>query len=145
MTYREISEVIPHRPPFLFLDEILFSEGDTTRAAYTFRPDSPVFSGHFPENPVVPGALLMEALAQAGAYNILSRPENAGKIAVLLRVNNARFRKPVFPGDRVELFVNRVRGISTIEECRAEATVSGELRLECEIMCALVDRLTYKK
>ncbi|GHV03095.1 3-hydroxyacyl-[acyl-carrier-protein] dehydratase FabZ [Clostridia bacterium] len=135
-----ILKVIPQRDPFLFVDEIVSANTETLEAVYTFRPDNPVFAGHFPGNPVVPGVLMLEALAQAGAYFLLSKPENAGKGVYLLKVNNAKFKRIVRPGERIELRIEKGRVFMGTAECRAEARVNGESAAAAELMCALAQQ-----
>ena len=133
-----IQKVIPHREPFLFVDEIVSMEGGKVTAHFTFLPSDPVFKGHFPGEPVVPGVLQIEALAQTGAYSLLSLPENKGKNAYLLKVSDAKFKRVVKPGERLDLTVEKTRSVMNMSECRAEARVNGELAVECILMCALV-------
>ncbi len=116
-------ELLPPRPPFLFLDEVLECDESHVRAVRTFRPDEDFFRGHFPGRPIVPGVLLVEAMAQAFAYWGLTF-QKAGAV-YLTGVDRARFRRPVLPGDRVELVV-RVEGARLgLVSARAEATVAG--------------------
>ena len=138
-TKEDIKKVIPQREPFLFVDEIVSVEGDTLTAAYTFKEGDRVFAGHFPGDPVVPGVLLVEALAQAGAYFLLSRPENAGKNAYLLKIGEAKFKNIVRPGERLTLRVEKGRVFMNTAECRAEALVDGKTAATCTLMCALVN------
>ncbi len=136
----EIKKVIPQREPFLFLDEITSFDESMTCGAYTFRAEDPVFKGHFPDDPIVPGVLLLECLAQTGAFAALVKPESAGKNAYLLRVNNAKIKRMVRPGERIETIVQAGRAIGAMTECHAVAKVAGEVAAECELMCALVKK-----
>ena len=97
----EVLQRVPHRPPFLFVDRVLSCTSDHLRAARTFRPDEAFFAGHFPGNPIVPGVLLIEAMAQGMAFLVMQRP--GAQSAYLVGVDNARFRRPVRPGDTVLL------------------------------------------
>ena len=101
---REIMEIIPHRQPFLLLDRVEELEPGVRAVAYkNVTYNEPFFAGHFPQEPVMPGVLMVEALAQAGAVAILSLEENKGKTAYFGGINNARFRKKVGPGDVLKL------------------------------------------
>ncbi len=116
-------EILPHKPPFLFIDEVLACEEGLVRAVRTFRPDEDFFRGHFPGRPIVPGVLLLEAMAQTFAYWGLRK--HGVKVVYLTGVDRARFRKPVLPGDRVEMEV-RIEGAHLgLVSARAEARVGG--------------------
>lgn len=134
-----IKRILPHREPFLWLDHI--SElGESKIAGYKdIRPEEPVFKGHFPSRPVFPGVLMVEALAQLGGLLALSRGGNSGRIAFLTGVNEARFRRPVVPGDRLEMTAEIVKQKAKICVMQGRASVSGETACEAEIMFALVE------
>mgnify|MGYP000060834636 CR=1 FL=1 len=100
MGIKEIQEIIPHRHPFLLVDCIEELEPGVKAVGYkSVTYDEPYFRGHFPQEPVMPGVLIIEALAQTGAVAILSKPENKGKIAYFASINNAKFKNKVVPGD----------------------------------------------
>ncbi len=125
---KEIMDVIPHRPPFLLIDRILEAEeGKYVVAQKNVTMNEPFFVGHFPGEPVMPGVLIIEALAQAGAYAILSMEENRGKIAFFGGIKNAKFKKKVIPGDVLNLKIEltKIRGPVGVGE--AVATVDGEV------------------
>jgi 3-hydroxyacyl-[acyl-carrier-protein] dehydratase len=122
-TLPKASDLLPHRPPFAFIDEVLTCEASYVRAVRAFRPEEDFFRGHFPGRPIVPGVLLVEAMAQAFAYWGLMH--EGAKAVYLTGIDRARFRRPVVPGDRVELEV-RIEGSHLgIVSARAEALVAG--------------------
>ena len=136
---QQIMEIIPHRPPFLLIDTIEELEPGvraTGRKCVSFN--EPYFKGHFPGNPVMPGVLIIEALAQAGAVAILSEPEFKGKTAYFGAINSARFKRMVVPGDvlRLELEIIRRKGPVGIGAARAyvddETAVTAELTFVIE-------------
>ncbi|TVP84950.1 MAG: beta-hydroxyacyl-ACP dehydratase [Acholeplasmataceae bacterium] len=138
MTQHDIKAVIPHREPFLLLDEI--RELVVLKRAVGIkhvRPDEAFFEGHFPEKPVMPGVLIIESLAQVGAVILLAHPDYQGKIAYFTGIRNAKFRKSVQPGDTLELVceLTRLRGAFGIG--KAEAYVDGQLVCEAEISFAV--------
>ena len=107
-----VTDLIPHRPPFLFVDEIVSETADSLVAKRTFRADEFFYKGHYPEHPITPGVLLCEAVFQTGALLMAKRAQAAGAAAgeqggvpLLARVSDVKFRNPVFPGDTVELTV----------------------------------------
>lgn len=125
---KEIMKVIPHRPPFLLIDKILeVEDGKKVVAQKCVTMNEPFFVGHFPQEPVMPGVLIIEALAQAGAYAILSIPENKGKIAYFGGIKEARFKKSVRPGDVLTLTTEIVKMRGPIGIGDAVATVNGEI------------------
>ena len=133
-----ILSVLPHRDPFMFLDGAeITGEGEVT-AHFTFTPDMPFFKGHFPSRPIVPGVLIIEALCQAGAFGLLSRPENKDMNALLTGVTNARFRAAVNPGDKLIMKVKQTAFKMNVAQCDAEAYVGDTLAAKCRISCALV-------
>lgn len=134
----QIMEIIPHRDPFLLIDEINeMTPGQKVIATKHIREDEYWFKGHFPEYPVTPGVLLIEMLAQAGAVCMLSLEEHKGKIGFLGGVNNAKFRRQVLPGDTVKLEVEMIKIRGSIGIGKALATVNGEKAVSAEISFAL--------
>lgn len=134
----EIKEVIPHRYPFLLIDKILeVDEGKRAVGMKNVTVNEPFFNGHFPEYPVMPGVLIVEALAQVGAFAILKKEENRGKLAFFAGIDNCRFKEQVKPGDTLRLEVEIVRLKGPIGKGKAVATVDGKLVCETEVMFAL--------
>ena len=134
----QIKEIIPHRDPFLLIDEVNeLDVGKTITATKYVSADEYYFKGHFPQEPVMPGVLIVEALAQAGAVCILSLPEHRGKTAYFGGIKNARFRQKVVPGDVLTLNVILGRLRSSAGTGTATAFVDGKLVCECEILFAM--------
>ncbi len=125
---KQIMEVIPHRPPFLLLDRIVeLEEGKKVVAIKNVTMNEPHFVGHFPQEPVMPGVLIIEALAQAGAYALLSLEENKGKIAYFGGIKEAKFKRKVVPGDTLTLTTEIIKMRGPIGVGSAVATVDGEV------------------
>ena len=123
-----IEAILPHRDPFLLIDEVVELEpGSRVVARKLVRPDEWDLSGHFPGRPIMPGVLIVEAMAQTGAVAVLSEEENRGRLALFAGIDGVRFKRIVEPGDQLELTcdLEKVRG--PIGKGRAEARVDGEL------------------
>ena len=112
MDIKEIMEIIPHRYPFLLIDKVIKIEENKITAIKNVTANEHYFQGHFPTEPVMPGVLIIESLAQAGAVALLSKDEFKGKIAYFAGINNAKFRRKVVPGDtlRLEVELTKIRG-----------------------------------
>ena len=131
---KEIMEILPHRPPFLLVDRIVECEpGKSAKGIKCVSMNEPFFPGHFPGQPIMPGVLILEALAQTGAVAALSLPENRGKLAVFGWVKNCRFKKPVTPGDVLELSCELVEQRGPIGYGKAVARVGGKIAAQAEL------------
>jgi|SRR5690625_265623 len=134
----KIKEIIPHRYPFLLVDKIIEQEaGKRVVGMKNVTVNEPFFQGHFPNYPVMPGVLILEALAQTGAIAVLGQEENKGKIGFLAGVDKCRFKRQVKPGDQLQLEVEIIRMRGAIGKGKGTATVNGEVACEAEIMFAI--------
>ena len=134
----EIQKIIPHRFPFLLIDKIIEIDwGKRAVGIKNVTANEPFFVGHFPGYPVMPGVLMIEAIAQVGAVALLGLPENKGKLAFFAGVDEVRFKRQVVPGDtlRIEVTLTRVRG--PIGQGNGEITVEGQLACKGSFMFAL--------
>lgn len=137
-TAKEIMDIIPHRYPFLLIDTIEELEpGERALGKKCVSMNEPYFQGHFPGNPVMPGVLIVEALAQVGAVAILSQPEFQGKTAYFAGIDRARFRRKVIPGDMLTLETEIIKVKGPVGVGRAIATVDGEKAAEAELTFAI--------
>jgi 3-hydroxyacyl-[acyl-carrier-protein] dehydratase len=135
-----IERIIPHRDPFLLVDEVLELEpGVRVLARRTVRAEEPYLAGHFPGRPIMPGVLMIEALAQAGAVGVLSHPDYAGRLAVFAGLEHVRFRRLVVPGDVLELEVQVDRLRRAIGRGSGTVRVDGEAAVEATIIFGFVD------
>jgi 3-hydroxyacyl-[acyl-carrier-protein] dehydratase len=137
---REIEEILPHREPFLLLDEVTEIEpGVRVVARKRVRDDEWYLAGHFPGRPIMPGVLMVEAMAQAGAVAVLSEETNRGKLALFAGIDDVRFKRIVEPGDELEVTceVDRLRG--PVGRGKAQATVGGELAVRGTLMFAVTE------
>lgn len=134
----QIMEIIPHRDPFLLIDEIVeLEEGKRVVAMKYVKEEEYYFKGHFPQEKVMPGVLIVEALAQAGAVAILSMEANKGKIAYFGGIKEAKFRQKVSPGDTLRLEVTLDRLRSRAGTGKATAFLGDKIACQCEIMFAI--------
>lgn len=141
LNIEQIKEIIPHRYPFLLVDRILeLEEGKRAIGIKNVTANEEFFNGHFPEFPVMPGVLIVEALAQVGAVAMLVKEENKGRLAFFAGIDNCRFKRQVVPGDQLRLEVEMTRVRGTFGKGKAVATVDGELVCEVEIMFGLGDK-----
>ncbi len=140
LTTQGIMEILPHRPPFLLIDRILEIEAGVRAVGLKqVTINEPFFVGHFPGYPVMPGVLIVEALAQVGAVAMLIQPEFKGKLAMFAGIDGVRFKKPVTPGDTLQLEVTLDKIRRVIGKGRGVATVDGKLVAEGELMFAIID------
>ena len=136
-----IMEIIPQRAPFLMIDRVEeFVPGESAVAYKNVCINEPHFAGHFPGQPIMPGVLIVEALAQTGAIAILSMEENKGKNALFAGIDKLRFKKPVLPGDVLKLEVKVIKTKGPIGVGEAIATVDGILAAKGELTFAIVER-----
>ncbi|MDO9534263.1 MAG: 3-hydroxyacyl-ACP dehydratase FabZ [Bacillota bacterium] len=141
LSVMEIQELIPHRYPFLLLDKIIeLVPGEKAVGLKNVTFNEPFFQGHFPGEPVMPGVLIVEALAQVGAVAILSKDEFKGKLALFRGIDNLRFRDMVRPGDTLvlEVVLTAMRGVVGKGKCKA--SVGGKVVASGELIFALADR-----
>jgi len=135
-----IEAILPHREPFLLLDEVTELEpGARVVARKLVREDEWYLPGHFPGNPIMPGVLMVEAMAQCGAVAVLSEEENRGKLALFAGIDDVRFKRLVRPGDELELVCELERLRGPVGRGKARATVDGELAVRGTLLFALTD------
>ena len=134
----QIAELLPHRYPFALVDRITdFESGKWAKGIKCVSVNEQFFCGHFPQEHVMPGVLILEALAQVGAVAILSEPENKGKIVLFGGVKNARFKRKVIPGDVLEMECQLTRRKGSIGFGECKATVNGEVACTAELIFAV--------
>ena len=138
LTIKEIRDILPHRYPFLMIDRVgEVVEGKSAKGYKNVTINENYFNGHFPEYPVMPGVLILEALAQMGAICILSMEDFKGKIGFLVGADKVRWKKQVMPGDKLNLEIEIVKLRGNIGVGKGKATVDGSLVCEGEIMFAI--------
>lgn len=138
MSIQEIHAAIPHRPPFLLVDEIVERSDERIVCRKTFREDEWYFAGHYPAFPIAPGVLLCEAAMQAGAILLAQlEPPCDGGIPVAAGMNNVRFRRMVKPGDTIEMEVRLTNRISKAWFLKARVSCGGQLAVRLEFICAV--------
>jgi len=137
---REIQNILPHRYPFLLVDRVLrLEKGKSILALKNVTYNEPFFNGHFPENKIMPGVLIIEAMAQSGGILVYhSVPDPNDWFMMLSKITNAKFRKPVVPGDQIEFYVDMVKMRKRFCEIKGKAVVDGDIVVESEIIASLL-------
>lgn len=133
-----IQKILPHRYPFLLVDRILESTDKKVVGIKNVTINEPFFQGHFPGKPIMPGVLILEAMAQVGGVGALNMGDNLGKLAYFLSIKDAKFRKPVVPGDQLVIEVEILKVKMSIMQVQATAKVDGEIATEAQMMFAFV-------
>ena len=138
----EIMKMIPHRYPFLFIDRVVDLVLDETAVGIkNVTINEPFFQGHFPDHPIMPGVLIIEAMAQTSAILVIETTgKRAGAIVYFMTIEQARFRQPVGPGDRLELHVTKQRNRGKVWKFRGEARVDGKLMAEATYSAMIVEK-----
>jgi 3-hydroxyacyl-[acyl-carrier-protein] dehydratase len=144
MDINQIMSILPHRYPFLLIDRLIEIERKKRVVALkNVTINEPHFAGHFPDFPIMPGVLIIEAIAQAGAALLLTEypaADRASKLMVFTSIDDARFRRPVVPGDQLRIEVTVLNWRSNAVKMRGIATVDGKLACEATVMCAMTNR-----
>lgn len=137
----EILDVLPHRYPFLLIDRILeFEKGKRARGLKNVTINEPFFQGHFPGHPIMPGVLIIEAMAQVGGFLAFRSSDVKDTVVYFMGIDGARFRRPVFPGDTIEFVLEVKKRRGNIWSFKAEAYVGEKLVAEAELMATIVKR-----
>jgi 3-hydroxyacyl-[acyl-carrier-protein] dehydratase len=142
MDIHEIMSLLPHRYPFLLIDRVIEMEPRTRIVAIkNVTINEPHFTGHFPDYPIMPGVLMVEAIAQAGGTLLLNEiPDREQKLMVFTSIENARFRRPVTPGDQLRIEVTVLNWRSRVVKMRGVITVDGKVVCDATVMCQMIPR-----
>jgi 3-hydroxyacyl-[acyl-carrier-protein] dehydratase len=141
LNIQDILKAIPHRYPILMVDRVAVLEGGVKAVGTKcVSANEPFFQGHFPGRPIMPGVLIVESMAQTACALFLAKPELAGKLAFFMGIDGVKFRKPVVPGDVLELHVEILRAGGRAGKAQGKAKVAGETVAEASFTFALVDR-----
>ncbi len=135
-----IQEILPHRFPMLLVDRIVELEEERIVGIKNVTVNEPFFAGHFPEFPVMPGVLIVEAMAQVAGVLVLKDLGDRQKVVFLASIEQAKFRRPVLPGDQLRIEMKVARRKSTVAKMYGQATVDGVVVAEAEVMCKLADK-----
>jgi 3-hydroxyacyl-[acyl-carrier-protein] dehydratase len=137
----EIRRILPHRYPMLLVDRVVELEAERIVGIKNVTANEPFFSGHFPDFPVMPGVLIVEAMAQtAGVLVLKSIPDRESKLVLLVSIEFAKFRRPVVPGDQLRIEMTVIKRKASVAKMAGRATVDGLLVAEAEVMCKLADK-----
>jgi beta-hydroxyacyl-ACP dehydratase FabZ len=138
---REIREILPHRYPMLLVDRILELEPERIVGIKNVTANEPFFDGHFPDFPVMPGVLIVEAMAQVAGVLVLSQiPDRKNKLVFLASIEQAKFRRPVLPGDQLRIEMKLGKRKASVAKMHGQATVDGLVVAEAEVLCKLADK-----
>jgi 3-hydroxyacyl-[acyl-carrier-protein] dehydratase len=142
----EIRRILPHRYPMLLVDRMVELEPERIVGIKNVTGNEPFFSGHFPDFPVMPGVMIVEAMAQtAGVLVLKSIEDRASKLVLLVSIEYAKFRKPVVPGDQLRMELQMLKRKASVAKMSGKATVDGVLVAEAEVMCKLEDKQEWDK
>jgi 3-hydroxyacyl-[acyl-carrier-protein] dehydratase len=141
MDIQEIRDTLPHRYPMLLVDRVLDITDESIVGIKNVTANEPFFNGHFPGFPVMPGVMIIEAMAQVSGILVAKlAPHTRGKLMYLASIEEAKFRKPVVPGDQLRLEMKLIRLKHTVAKIKGVATVDGQIVAEASVMCKLTDR-----
>jgi beta-hydroxyacyl-ACP dehydratase FabZ len=141
LDFEALKKAIPHRYPFLLIDRVTITEPDKSATGIkSVSGNEQFFTGHFPDRAIMPGVLIVEAMAQVACALFLSKPENSNKLAFFMGIDGIKFRKPVVPGDRLELKVEILQMRSRFGKAKGEGYVDGNLTTEAEFSFAIVEK-----